>query len=109
MMQYTCFLYFVFLDCRRRNRCLINKADDEERNNADEPFKVDDVRQNVNSREELPCKQADDADQRCPEGCVFAAQGRAEHGAEKNERKGCCQTQADEHHLDDADGIEGKP
>ena len=97
------------LQLRHLDRCLIDKANDEEGDDADNPFKINDVGQDTDLRAELPGKEADDADQGCPESRVLAAQGRAEHGAKEDQREGRRQAQTDEHDFDDADGVEGQP
>ena len=99
----------LLLQLRHLDRCLIDEADDEESDDADDPFKINDVGQDADPRAELPGKEADDADQGRPEGRVLAAQGRAEHGAKEDQREGRRQAQTDEHDFDDADGVEGQP
>ena len=59
--------------------------------------------------EKLPGEEADNTNQGRPEGCVFTAQGRTEHGSQENQGEGRCQGEADEHDLDDTDGVKGQP
>ena len=99
----------LLLQLRHLDGCFIYEADDEEGDDADDPFKVNDVGQNADLRAELPGKESDDADKGRPESRVLAAQGRAEHGAQEDQGEGRRQAQADEHDFDDADGIEGQP
>ena len=102
-------LFCLGLYLRWLNRRLIDQADDEKRNDADQPFEVNDVRQEMDFREKLPGEEADNTNQGRPEGCVFTAQGRTEHGSQENQGKGRCQGEADEHDLDNPDGVKGQP
>ena len=99
----------LLLQLRHLDGGFIDKAYYQEGDDADDPFKINDVGQDADLRAELPGKEADDADQCRPEGRVLAAQRRAEHGAKEDQRESRRQAQADEHDFDDADGIEGQP
>ena len=80
---------------------LIDEADDQQGDDANDPFEVDDVRQQADSRHN--CQRMRPAmRQGRPKGRVFAAQGRGKEGAQEDQGKGCRKAQADEHDLYDA-------
>ena len=55
------------------NGRLIEETYYEKRNDTDQPFKVNDVREDMDGRQQLLCKESYDTDKSRVKGCIFAA------------------------------------
>ena len=55
------------------NGRLIEETYYEKRNDTDQPFKVNDVREDMDGRQQLPCKESYDTDKSRVKGCIFEA------------------------------------
>ena len=107
------FLFFQVL--LRRRQCQLadwlaaEGCDAEEGHDADDPFKINDMRQKADGRHELPEEKTADAYDRRIEGRALTTEARCENREEEYHGKCRRQAQPDHHHLDDADRIKSQP
>ena len=76
----------VRLDFGPADRRLVEEPHEDEGKQANDPFEVNDVRENPDSRNQGPDQEARNTDKGRPERRVFTAQSRNEHGGQEDQR-----------------------